>query len=101
MSNLVATGLDHLCSTSGTQLYNDWGMTLYPNPSTGVFTMATYHQPESSYRLTVTSLLGQVVYITQINNPSTTLDLTGNPAGMYWVKIENEHATRIYKMMIE
>jgi hypothetical protein len=101
MSNLIATGLDHLCSNSGTAKYDDWGVNLYPNPSTGKFNITFNNPMGHPFSVIITSLIGQVVHVDYITHATASIDLTGYPPGMYWVQIKNEQTYHTYKIIIE
>jgi hypothetical protein len=59
---------------------------VYPNPSTtGIFTLSgTHTQP---YTVKVTDATGKQILYTTIYNG--TIDLSGKPNGMYYVRIED------------
>jgi hypothetical protein len=70
---------------------------VYPNPnSTGMFTLSgTHTQP---YTVKVTDATGkQILYTTLYNG---TIDLSGNPNGMYYVRIEDVDGKVLYKQSV-
>jgi trimeric autotransporter adhesin len=73
---------------------------LYPNPSTGLINITTSKLSGSeSTLITVTNLLGKTVYTKLANNSATsilTIDITEQPAGIYFVNI-NGSSQRIIK----
>ncbi len=58
--------------------------TIYPNPSAGVFSIRL--TGTADFNVTVTGLLGQLI-LQQKNN--YTVDLSNQPAGIYYIKITN------------
>jgi hypothetical protein len=60
---------------------------VYPNPSTGVFTVTMTDNPEAAHFL-VRNLLGQVVKMGELNVGQTQLDLSGQSSGLYILSVE-------------
>lgn len=76
---------------------------LYPNPTTGIFTLENTNLiPGSSYQLSITNSLGIRVY----NNPKAELandiviDLSSQPAGIYLVVLKNSKQYFTQKLII-
>jgi photosystem II stability/assembly factor-like uncharacterized protein len=70
-------------------------ITLYPNPTTGILTIA--HPQWNMTQIAVQNLLGQIVLQKSIQNTESTIDLTKSKKGLYIVKItgpNNEVALR-------
>jgi photosystem II stability/assembly factor-like uncharacterized protein len=68
-----------------------------PNPTSGMVTISG-----SITRATVTNVLGETIL--QIANPNaseTTLDLTNEPAGTYFVRVESANGTTMQKIVKE
>jgi hypothetical protein len=72
-------------------------ITLYPNPSTGAFTISN---PDlKNIDVSVYNTFGQVVY--QIaNNEKLVLDLTNEPTGIYFVKLKVDGEEVIKKVIL-
>jgi len=63
-------------------------ISISPNPTTGIFTLSS---SEKISRLVITDILGNVAHSsTHLLNNSTTIDLSGNPKGIYFVKVMDE-----------
>jgi hypothetical protein len=64
--------------------------TIYPNPSTGVFTISSNLPSEKEVRITVTNLLGQQINISTskvLGKGQTQIDLSNQSAGVYLLNI--------------
>jgi hypothetical protein len=65
----------------------DLGLSVYPNPSNGKFTVEGYDLSDANCR--ILNNLGQVVLSQQMDIiGKQQLDITGNPTGVYFVEIE-------------
>ncbi len=65
---------------------------VYPNPNNGLFRVELPYCCLSGVegRLTICNVMGQVVFIsTQLNNESIEIDLSKQPNGIYFLKVEN------------
>ena len=58
-------------------------MSIFPNPSTGVFTLQVNPETADSYQVIITDIRGQVVMQFSCNTPSTTIDLADFSDGIY------------------
>ena len=82
---------------------NENMLKLYPNPTTGIFTLENTNLiPDSGYQLSITNSLGICVY----NNPKAELsndmviDLSCLPAGIYLVVLKNNKQYFTQKLII-
>ena len=74
---------------------------IYPNPSKGEFVIA--FDNSSKLNIQVVNVLGQIVAAqnsANITNHNYILDLTGQPNGMYFVKISNGAFSTVRKIMV-
>ncbi|MBE0637433.1 MAG: T9SS type A sorting domain-containing protein [Bacteroidales bacterium] len=71
---------------------------VYPNPGTGVFTLAT--DIEGNYDVMVTNIQGQQVYSAKMNGTAT-INLTDQAKGIYFVRLSNAVNTLVKKIVIE
>jgi len=67
---------------------NNLNMIIYPNPSTGIFTMS------SSANIEVYNLIGDLV---MTENNTTSIDLTAAPKGMYFVRLNRDKIEKLIK----
>lgn len=73
------------------------GISLYPNPSEGQFTINATEA--GSYLVDVTNMLGATVQSTRFNN-TLNMDLTGLAKGVYTVRVSNDAASTVQKVTI-
>jgi len=69
---------------------------VFPNPSAGTFTVNSISDAD----LSVTNTLGQIVYETKTSSTSTEIDLKNEPAGIYFIRINSETASKVKKIII-
>lgn len=74
------------------------GVSVYPNPSNGVFTITNDENINST--VDVYDMVGNVVYTSTLN-AKTTVDLSSFGAGMYLVKVSNEEGTYVEQVVIK
>lgn len=74
---------------------------IYPNPSaTGKFTVSIGLTNFSHINIRVFNVMGQMVGTWSSDNHSYTLDLSGQPEGLYFAKIYNDNFSVVKKIMI-
>lgn len=62
---------------------------VYPNPSSGKFSIENINQTGEPIEIFVTDITGRVVYQTSSSNQDKTeIDLTGQPKGMYFIRVK-------------
>jgi hypothetical protein len=69
---------------------------LYPNPTKGNVTI----EAAGMSRITVVSMLGQVVYDTELNDNVYTLDMSQFTAGMYMVRVYSEAGVTVKRVTV-
>ncbi len=90
----MITGLKVGSLSVGTD--NTGSFMVYPNPSQGLFNVVA----NGNYQLTVVDTKGQIVY-SQKGNNNTTLDLTLQGKGIYFVKFTTDSGSRVEKIAIK
>ena len=73
------------------------GISISPNPSTGVFNI-DLKGIENTLEITVINSHGQLVYKTEING-SQQLDLSSQPNGVYFIRLVNSTMVKIVKIV--
>ena len=74
----------------GNELFSKDYFSVYPNPSTGIFTIQTENDINNAI-ITVADLNGRIVYNTKVLNlKQTSLNLSELQSGMYILNIKNE-----------
>ena len=61
-------------------------MSVYPNPSTGKFVIQTSTQLNATVE--VDNVIGQVIYSGELSGARTTLDISNQPGGVYFIRIK-------------
>jgi hypothetical protein len=69
---------------------------LYPNPTSGNVTI----EAAGMSRITVVSVLGQVVYDTEVNADNYTLNMAQFNAGMYMVRVYTEEGVTVKRVTV-
>ena len=69
---------------------------LYPNPTKGNVTI----EAAGMSRITVVSVLGQVVYDTEVNADSYILNMAQFKAGMYMVRVATETGVTVKRVTV-
>jgi hypothetical protein len=70
-------------------------MSVYPNPTTGKFTIAIADFPAT---ISVVNALGQTVLQTTAIDQNTALEL--DQSGLYWVTVSSETGTTTKKLLV-
>jgi sugar lactone lactonase YvrE len=70
---------------------------IYPNPSTGVFTIKTI---AANAGIEVLNAVGQTIYSAQLQGSQNTIDLGNEPAGTYIVILNEAGIKEVKKLMI-
>ena len=78
---------------------------IYPNPSTGTFSVELKLERTLDIELEVVNAIGQVVYSEEIidrtdNLYQKQLDLSMEPAGIYYVKIKTDEGVAVKKLIL-
>ena len=75
---------------------NEGNVALYPNPTKGNVTI----EAAGMSRVTVVSVLGQVVYDTEVNADTYTLNMSQFNAGMYMVRVYTEAGVTVKRVTV-
>lgn len=83
---------------------DDLGISIYPNPSTGIFTLSIENNRVTCY-LSAYNIHGQEIYTNKFfsegGNISKQLDFSHFSKGIYYIRITTETATRVEKVILE
>ena len=74
-----------------------WKIKIYPNPSSGIFTIET----NSNSLISVYDMIGNKISEIISSDNKTQLDLSENKKGMYLIKIQNRDEQNIQKVIIQ
>ena len=87
--------------TTNVHEYTSNNLKIYPNPSSGIFTIALGNS-DRNQKVEVLNSYGQIVYESAIENQtSATIDLSRQAKGMYFIKVRSEHGVGIRKVIVE
>ncbi|NCA85663.1 MAG: T9SS type A sorting domain-containing protein, partial [Clostridia bacterium] len=70
---------------------------IYPNPSTGIFTVTGANE---SILLEILNTAGQQIQLLEVNG-SVQIDLSGHAKGIYYLRMISQQSTRIQKIVVE
>lgn len=70
---------------------------IFPNPTNGAFTIIT---KENEYILTVTNVLGELIYQDEIKSQKAEIDISKHSNGIYFLNIKTEQGTEVQKLII-
>ena len=74
-------------------------LTVYPNPSNGLFTISAMSGSDLSYM--ITDMHGRVVYTLQTNNTVFTIDLSSQTSGVYYLRVSDLSGRHLMKKLIK
>jgi len=85
-------------ATNISELFNDDKISIYPNPINDKFNIEIDNQKESC-NLQIFNTIGQVILNKKIINTIEQIDLSGQAAGVYFVKVQTEKNTVVKKII--
>ena len=74
-------------------------LTIYPNPADRLLTIQTQTSEIEDYHIMITDYTGRVIL--DSNRYSSQIDVSGYPAGLYFIKIKIDGETHVGKVIIE
>ena len=80
------------------------GLSVYPNPTNGIFTIDLKNTISDNYSITVSNVLGKEVYVSSnfVNRSfNKTIDLSEFGKGVYLLTIRNSETSITEKIIIE
>lgn len=85
-----------LCTGISATQSIDASLNVYPNPSNGLFTITGIEQNEN---ISIYNTLGELIKTFQTEKINTTIDLSDNSNGIYFIKIKNSNGEAIHKLI--
>lgn len=76
---------------------NETSINIYPNPSDGIFTLQSN---EEIQQVVIRNMLGEIVLISGNKNAVETIDLSNQPAGIYFITVRSEKDVFTSRVMI-
>ncbi len=75
---------------------------VYPNPTNGKFIISSAANMMVEMKVSIINPEGKIIYTRKCTGESAyTFNLTGNYAGIYFIKIETDELSHIQKLIIE
>lgn len=84
------------------ELNDNIGLNVYPNPTTGIFTIDVNASSEIKGNISITSIDGKVVLAEVIEGNgliTKSINISGLANGIYYLKLETKDAIRTYKVI--
>ncbi|MDP2336789.1 MAG: T9SS type A sorting domain-containing protein [Bacteroidota bacterium] len=88
----IPTGIDPLIDINDVQIY--------PNPTKGKVQVKFSNIPKGGTWIIVYSISGKIIYKSLAQNKLEFLNLKGNPAGLYFIKVDLK-IPKVYKLVLE
>lgn len=83
------------------ELNNSSDIDVFPSPSNGHFTIQINNkQLTDNYQLLVYNELGSKIYQSEIHNPKTEFDISSQPNGIYFMRVQTEQGIAVKKISI-
>jgi len=89
----------YIDGTLGTEEFSSENISVYPNPSKGIFNVKTINIANFDYQ--IVDVAGKVVLNNTVKNDTGfTLDMNGFASGMYFLKIEDTSGAQLIKKIV-
>jgi hypothetical protein len=85
-------------STGISETENDTSFDLLPDPSNGIVTLTQKRTTNSE--IEIVNVMGELIYKTRLEGLQTTIDLSGQPKGIYFVRTVNDNKIVTNKELI-
>ncbi len=74
-------------------------LTVFPNPTTGIFTVSTNYTNEEKTVILVKNTLGETIYASNLSLPNV-INLQNMPNGTYFLQVQSNTGTSLQKIII-
>ena len=78
-------------------------ISIFPNPTTGLFTISASFNTNEEVQLIVTNTIGQIIYETMpvtIKSQQFNLDLENKPKGIYFIRLKTNNGNIVKKLIL-
>jgi len=79
--------------------FSEGGVRIYPNPTNGMITISS-NKEKLNAQVSISNILGHVVYSNKIEGNSTSIDLKEFNEGVYIVSLSSNNSKRVYKVIL-
>jgi subtilisin-like proprotein convertase family protein len=93
--------LDGVPFGSVSNIKNEQNFDVFPNPSSGKFTIALSSIQMTNDKFEIYNVLGEKVYQSIITYPKTEIDFSTYPKGVYFVKVSDKNKMLTQKLIIQ
>ncbi|MGC9331204.1 MAG: T9SS type A sorting domain-containing protein [Bacteroidales bacterium] len=76
---------------------NESNIVIYPNPNRGKFTIAQTNDIKS---IEIYNAMGEIVYKSWASNAKLQIDISAQPKGIYFVKVDNGKKVHVKKLVL-
>ncbi len=96
---------DAFIATGISTLENEAAIDIFPNPSSGNFTLNLTVVQKDNYQIALKNILGQVIYTESLNNfkgiYSKQFDLSAHGKGVYTLSLMNTNGQQVKKIIVQ
>lgn len=74
-------------------------ISIYPNPTSGIFTLKSTCQPFNNSTITIFNSLGETILQSEIQDQKPEIDLSSYPTGVYFLKVDDGNKMAVKKII--
>lgn len=105
-SGCYSDASDPITFVSTEQAFGNGQVSIYPNPSTGTFTVEISNAKEGQHKIEIFDMIGSVVDIKAVSalangTITQTFDLSTFTKGIYFVKVSRKDTSKVFKVIVE
>jgi hypothetical protein len=78
---------------------NSFNYNVYPNPNNGEFKLVKTHP--NNCIITIYNSIGKLIYNNKVSLNEVTINIIGNPPGIYFLHLQNNFGAKTFKIIIE
>ncbi len=74
---------------------------VYPNPSAGLFYLASRNEKPANYKVSVYNMLGNLVKEFEWKGGKATIDMSNSPKGLFIIKVSEQNSITVKKVLLQ
>ncbi len=82
------------------EIRTDFGIAVFPNPSNGMFTLASNNKPDEICKVNIYDLMGKLIDQFEWNGENVIINLTNSAKGVYIMKVGNKNGLEVKKIIV-